>query len=204
MNKDDIIRVAREAGLNLEQGFLLRVTGIDEDLERFAALISAHEREKVAQWMSERGYATGHGDTIEDLLTEIDWQAAEREREACRLIVLDNSDAEGICCTDDVLEAFRQRGREMKGTIQFWGDQGAIEVLRLSADGIWANPDISADDAAKLVLAAIDYNIKVLVQKAVEAEREECAKVADAWQSAIHDPRYECDCADAIRARAEK
>ena len=37
---------------------------------------------------------------------------AEHEREACRLIVLDNGDAEGICCTDDVLEAFRQRGKE--------------------------------------------------------------------------------------------
>jgi hypothetical protein len=35
---------------------------------------------------------------------------AAYEREACGLIVLDNSDAEGICCTDDVLEAFRQRG----------------------------------------------------------------------------------------------
>jgi len=35
---------------------------------------------------------------------------AAHERQACGLIVLDNSDAEGICCTDDVLEAFRQRG----------------------------------------------------------------------------------------------
>jgi len=35
---------------------------------------------------------------------------AVHEREACVAIVLDNSDAEGICCTDDVLEAFRQRG----------------------------------------------------------------------------------------------
>jgi len=35
---------------------------------------------------------------------------AAHEREACVAIVLDNSDAEGICCTDDVLEAFRQRG----------------------------------------------------------------------------------------------
>ena len=33
------------------------------------------------------------------------------------------------------------------------------------------------------------------------AEREACAKVADEWQTAIHDPRYECDCATAIRAR---
>jgi hypothetical protein len=28
------------------------------------------------------------------------------------LIVIDNSDAEGICCTDDVLEALRQRGEK--------------------------------------------------------------------------------------------
>jgi hypothetical protein len=37
---------------------------------------------------------------------------AAHEREACVAIVLDNSDAEGICCTDDVLEAFRQRGEK--------------------------------------------------------------------------------------------
>ena len=35
---------------------------------------------------------------------------AAHEREVCVAIVLDNSDAEGICCTDDVLVAFRQRG----------------------------------------------------------------------------------------------
>jgi hypothetical protein len=39
--KEDIIKMAREAGFNLEHGFLLRVTGIDEDLERFAALVAA-------------------------------------------------------------------------------------------------------------------------------------------------------------------
>jgi hypothetical protein len=109
MNRDDIIRMAVEAGDWNGQTAEFNEIG----LQRFAALVAAHEREKVAKWMVERGYATGHGDTVEDLLTEIDWQAAERER-------------------------------------------------------------------------------------------EECAKVADAWQSAIHDPRYECDCADAIRARGEK
>jgi hypothetical protein len=57
--------------------------------------------------------------------------------------------------------------------------QPATEVLRLSKDGIWANPDIPADDAAKLVLEAIDDNIKILVQKAVLAEREACAKVCE-------------------------
>jgi hypothetical protein len=38
---------------------------------------------KAAQWMIQRSYATGHGETIEDLLKELEWQVAEREREAC-------------------------------------------------------------------------------------------------------------------------
>jgi hypothetical protein len=62
--------------------------------------------------------------------------------------------------------------------IQFHTDTHT-EVLRLSKDGIWANPDIPVDEAAKLVLAAIDHNIKVLVDKAILAEREACAKVAE-------------------------
>jgi hypothetical protein len=41
------------------------------------------EREKVAAWMTQQGYATGHGDTIEDLLKELEWQIRESEREAC-------------------------------------------------------------------------------------------------------------------------
>jgi len=35
-------------------------------------------------------------------------------------------------------------------------------------------------------------------------EREECAKIANEWQTEILDPRYQCDCATAIRARGEK
>jgi hypothetical protein len=77
MTKDDIIRMAREAGL---------VYGSDEkplgSVTRFAALVAAAERNKLAAWMIERGYATGHGDTIEDLLQELDWQVREQERES--------------------------------------------------------------------------------------------------------------------------
>jgi hypothetical protein len=54
------------------------------------------------------------------------------------------------------------------------------EVLRLSKDGIWANPDIPVDEAAKLVLAAMEWNIKVLVDKAVADEREQGQKWFDA------------------------
>jgi hypothetical protein len=35
------------------------------------------EREKVAQWMISHGFATGHGETIEELLRELAWQICE-------------------------------------------------------------------------------------------------------------------------------
>jgi hypothetical protein len=77
MDREDIIRMAREAGL---------AYGSDEkplgSVTRFAALVAAAEREKVAAWMIARGYATGHGNTIEDLLQELDWQIREQERES--------------------------------------------------------------------------------------------------------------------------
>jgi hypothetical protein len=89
MTRDDIIRMAREAGWkrvghNPETGPAFPV--LVERLERFAALVAAHEREKVAAWMLARSYATGHGDTVEDLLDELEWQVAEKEREACAKI----------------------------------------------------------------------------------------------------------------------
>jgi len=77
----------------------------------------------------------------------------------------------------------------------------STEVLRLSKDGIWANPDVPVDEAAKLVLEAIDYNIKVLVQRAVEEEREACAKVCDDWPNG-RDDVYSIGVA--IRARREQ
>lgn len=33
--------------------------------------------ETLARWMTERGYSTGHGDTVDDLLAELDWQIEE-------------------------------------------------------------------------------------------------------------------------------
>ena len=83
MDREDIIRMAREVGIDAERDTLCSYEGWVEPLERFAALVAEHEREKVVQWMMERGYATGHGDTIQDLIKEVEWQVAELENEAC-------------------------------------------------------------------------------------------------------------------------
>jgi len=77
MDREDIIRMAREAGLDPD------LWNYTDAFERFAALVAAAEREKVAAWMMRQGYATGHGDTVEDLLKELEWQIRESEREAC-------------------------------------------------------------------------------------------------------------------------
>ena len=114
MNREDIIRMAREAGFEvygtdvwITDGWWL------EELERYAALVAAAERNKLAAWMIQRGFATGHGDTIKDLLKELEWQIAEREREACAKVCEDiDAEYEG----QDVLAtwcatAIRARGQ---------------------------------------------------------------------------------------------
>lgn len=114
MTRDDIIRMAQEAHLD--------VYGLGTDhekfvsvVERFANLVAAAEREKVAHWMMTACYATGHGDTTEDLLRELAWQADERivkaaaaEREACAVMIniLQKSGVGG----QHLIDAIRERG----------------------------------------------------------------------------------------------
>ncbi len=94
MTQEDITRMAREAGLgaslchNSIDGDRIWIEGADwhDEVERFAAIVAAAQREKVAAWMRSMGYATGHGDTVEDLLDHFGTQIAEgllMEREAC-------------------------------------------------------------------------------------------------------------------------
>jgi hypothetical protein len=61
--------------------------------------------------MMRQGYATGHGDTVEDLLKELEWQIREREREACAKVVEDYCgawDDEGYA----LAAAIRARGQQ--------------------------------------------------------------------------------------------
>ena len=89
MDREDIIRMAREAGFKVDWQHADVAEIKAKRYEYFAALVAAAERNKLAAWMIERGYATGHGDTVEDLLKELEWQIAEREREACAKVVED-------------------------------------------------------------------------------------------------------------------
>jgi len=45
-----------------------------EVLELAVAVAEKQDRETVAAWMIQEGFATGHADTLEDLLRELRWQ----------------------------------------------------------------------------------------------------------------------------------
>ena len=85
LDRDEIIKIALEAGLPEAS---IEMTPVA--FERFAALVAAEEREKVARWMIKRGYATGHGDSIEDLLKELDWQVQEPVARVCYTLTQTN------------------------------------------------------------------------------------------------------------------
>jgi len=39
-------------------------------------------REELAHWMMDNGFATGHGDSLSDLLSELTWQIKELRTES--------------------------------------------------------------------------------------------------------------------------
>jgi hypothetical protein len=39
--------------------------------------LGTSDKERLAIWMIDHGFATGHGDTLDDLLHELEWQVKE-------------------------------------------------------------------------------------------------------------------------------
>jgi hypothetical protein len=98
MTREDVIRMAREADVFTEDGYCITVTL--EVAERFAALAfeagAAAERNKLAAWMTQYGFATGHGDTMEQLCDALGTEIVdsikcevEAEREECAKVCED-------------------------------------------------------------------------------------------------------------------
>ena len=69
----------------------------------------------------------------------------------------------------------------LKNTIRFYNTLGGqqTEVLRISAEGITANPDVAVDEAADAVLRALDGYVKAMVDKTKAEERERIANQID-------------------------
>ena len=88
MNQDTDLALAQQCNLI---GMRPHLDGIyEKSLLEFAAKVRAEERNKLAAWMIQFGYATGHGDTMEELLDALGTEIVDHiefevdsEREAC-------------------------------------------------------------------------------------------------------------------------
>lgn len=76
MNREEVINLAEEA-LSIRMEDKVWTMSITH-LEHFANAIANNQRAKLALWMMSQGYATGHGDSIEKLLEELEWQIREK------------------------------------------------------------------------------------------------------------------------------
>ena len=90
MTKDDIIRMAREAGIDAESGTLTRYEGFVEPLTRFATLIVANlDPKSFMSW--QEGYEAGK----------------QAEREACARVC----EAQGEYGDEQYAKAIRARSQ---------------------------------------------------------------------------------------------
>lgn len=114
MTRDDIIKMAREAGAMFDH-----MTWVERDLapvfERFAELVAAVERNKLASWMIRFGLATGHGDTMDQLCDALGTEIADSidfavdvEREQCARLCDDMVLYTGFDCA----KAIRSRSQD--------------------------------------------------------------------------------------------
>ena len=68
------------------------------------------DREEIIRMAREAGLAYGSDEKPLNSVTRFAVLVAAAEREAVIAIVNDNSDSDGLCCTDDLLAAIRARG----------------------------------------------------------------------------------------------
>ena len=125
MNREQIIRMAREAGITINPPSWWEYTehyhfaGFEQPFERFAALVADAERNKLAAWMMAQGYSTGHGDNIEDLLKELEWQIDERVRNEREAIAKSLDKQADLAC--DGID--RKWAQEMAAAVRARGDR---------------------------------------------------------------------------------
>lgn len=76
-------------------------------------------------------------------------------------------------------------------------------VMSISKNGLWANPDLPATEAADLVLKALDNAIKLMVEKAIEEERKACLKICEEQANTNYWEGADV-CAETIKQRWDK
>ena len=110
MTREEYIKLFHKEQLNLVA--FKRLLDCDEEVLRLVNRAIKAEREAVATWIMGKGFATGHGDDIVDMLDELEWQVAEREREACAKIADEYADGLERNYSEIIADKIRRKGQE--------------------------------------------------------------------------------------------
>lgn len=65
-------------------------------------------------------------------------------------------------------------------TITFFTDNGTTDVMKITKEGIWVNPNLTVDKAATAVIEVLDGHIKALVKRKPLSD-EEIEKIIFNW-----------------------
>lgn len=76
---DDFLNAVGSLESEYAKGCRFTVNFVKEKLNsnRLSSSMPVGDVEKVAKFMLSNGFATGHGDSVDDLLNELDWQIKE-------------------------------------------------------------------------------------------------------------------------------
>ena len=67
------------------------------------------EVNKLAEWMVRQGYATGHGDSMDDLLRELEWQFKEKMERSWEKGVVDGRQIQSQTSIDKAVNAMYRK-----------------------------------------------------------------------------------------------
>jgi len=110
MTREEYIKLFHKEQLNLVA--FKRLLDCDEEVLRLVNRVIQTEREAVATWIMGKGFATGHGDSIVDMLDELEWQVAEHERESCAKVADEYANGLERNYSEIIADAIRARGQE--------------------------------------------------------------------------------------------
>jgi len=122
VNREDVIRMAREAGCVRSNHVLNPWSVSTEELERFAALVAAEKDKEIARLREENIYLKEvYEDLVEDrkeLFDDLD-KAVAAEREACLALV---NQGTGEATSADALKILRMERDRISAAIRARGE----------------------------------------------------------------------------------
>ena len=95
-------------------------------IERAMRKLLDAQLEQVSSWMTEHSFATGHGDTVADLLKELNWQMAERVAQAFSDGAAQHEKVWGAALMNEIANLKAQQAERVKEArieeAKYWGE----------------------------------------------------------------------------------